>query len=259
MTVRLEHVVKRFFKGTPDERIAIDDLSLVLEEGQFTVVIGSNGAGKSTLLNLVAGPATPDSGRIEIDGTDVTRWPTHRRADRVARVLQDPMQGTLPTLTVEENLALAEMRGRGRSLRPALSRERRTRYAALLGAYGLGLEQRLGGRVGTLSGGQRQVVSLAMAVLEAPRVLLLDEHTAALDPRTAAIVQQATLKAVAEHRLTTLMVTHDMQQALACGDRLLMMHAGRIVLDATGEERAALTVEGLVQRFRLADDRLLLA
>jgi putative ABC transport system ATP-binding protein len=259
VTVRLERVVKRFLRGTPDERVAIDDLSLSLDDGQFTVVIGSNGSGKSTLLNLVAGPVTADSGTVAIDGVDVTRWPTHRRAGRVARVLQDPMLGTLPTLSVEENLALAEMRGRGRGLGPALTAARRERYRALLAAYGLGLERRLGGRVGALSGGQRQVVSLAMAVLETPRVLLLDEHTAALDPRTAAIVQQATLTAVAEHRLTTLMVTHDMRQALDVGDRLLMMHAGRIVLDASGDERRALTVEGLVRRFRLADDRLLLA
>ncbi len=258
MTLALDGVVKRFHAGTPDERVAIDALSLRLDEGEFAVVVGSNGAGKSTLLNLVAGSVEADAGRIAIDGVDVTRWPTHRRADRVARVMQDPMVGTLPTLTVEENLALAEMRARGRGLRPALGAARRTRFRDALAAFGLGLEQRLGARVGTLSGGQRQVVSLAMAVLEAPRVLLLDEHTAALDPRTAELVQRATLKAVGEHRLTTLMVTHDMHLALATGDRLLMMHAGRIVLDLRGEERASMTVESLVQRFRLADDRLLL-
>jgi putative ABC transport system ATP-binding protein len=259
MTVALDDVSKRFHAGTPDERVAIDGVSLRLDDGEFAVVVGSNGAGKSTLLNLVAGPVAPDSGRIAIDGVDVTRWPTHRRADRVARVMQDPMLGTLPTLTVEENLALAEMRARGRGLRPALGRARRERYREVLAGYGLGLEQRLGARVGTLSGGQRQVVSLAMAVLEAPRVLLLDEHTAALDPRTAELVQRATVRAVTGQRLTTLMVTHDMQLALSSGTRLLMMHAGRIVLDARGEELAALTVEGLVKRFHLADDRLLLA
>lgn len=259
MTVALDAVAKRFNAGTPDERSALDAVTLRLDDGELAVVVGSNGAGKSTLLNVVAGSVTPDTGRITIDDVDVTRWPTHRRADRIARVMQDPMLGTLPTLTVEENLALAEMRARGRGLGPALNRARRGRYRDTLAAYGLGLETRLGARVGTLSGGQRQVVSLAMAVLEAPRVLLLDEHTAALDPRTAELVQRATLEAVRAHRLTTLMVTHDMRLALASGDRLLMMHEGRVVLDARGAELAALTVDGLVQRFRLADDRLLLA
>lgn len=259
MTVALHEVVKRFHAGTPDERVAIDSVTLRLGDGEFAVVVGSNGAGKSTLLNLVAGSVRPDAGRVEVDGVDVTRWPTHRRADRIARVMQDPMAGTLPTLTVEENLALAEMRGTGRGFGAALTRARRDRYREVLSGFGLGLDQRLAARVGTLSGGQRQVVSLAMAVLVAPRVLLLDEHTAALDPRTAGLVQDATLKSVAAHRLTTLMVTHDMRLALDTGDRLLMMHAGRVVLDVRGEERAALTVEGLVQRFRLADDRLLLA
>lgn len=259
MTVALHDLLKRFHAGTADERIAIDRVTLALAEGEFTVVVGSNGAGKSTLLNLVAGSLEPDGGRIEVDGVDVTRWPAHRRADRVARVMQDPMVGTLPTLTVEENLALAQMRAHGRGLRPALDRARRERYRDILAGYGLGLEQRLGARVATLSGGQRQVLSLTMAVLEPPRVLLLDEHTAALDPRTAELVQQATLAVVSRHRLTTLMVTHDMRLALASGDRLLMMHAGRVVLDARGAERAALTVDTLVRRFRLADDRLLLA
>ena len=259
MTLALDGVVKRFHAGTPDERVAIDALSLVLDDGEFAVVVGSNGAGKSTLLNLVAGSVVADAGRIAIDGVDVTRWPTHRRADRIARVMQDPMVGTLPTLTVEENLALAEMRARGRGFAPALGAARRARFRDALASFGLGLEARLGARVGTLSGGQRQAVSLAMAVLDAPRVLLLDEHTAALDPRTAELVQQATLRAVAAHRLTTLMVTHDMRLALSTGDRLLMMHAGRIVLDLRGDARASLSVEDLVQRFRLADDRLLLA
>lgn len=257
--IRLAGAERRFHRGTPDERVALDRVSLSLETGTFAVVIGSNGAGKSTLLNAIAGSVALDAGSVEVDGNDLTRWPEHRRARLVARVMQDPMLGTLPTLTVEENLALAEMRSHGAGLARALTVASRGRHAEALAAYGLGLESRLGARVGTLSGGQRQVLALAMAVRSAPRVLLLDEHCAALDPKTAELVMQATLRVVAESRLTTLMVTHNMQHAIRFGDRVLMMHAGRMALDASGDEKARLTVEALVERFHLADDKMLLA
>lgn len=256
--IRLARAEKRYHRGTADERTALDGVSLELAAGSFTVVIGSNGAGKSTLLNALAGAAPLDAGSVEIDGRDVTRWPEHRRARLVARVLQDPMLGTLPTLTVEENLALAEMRASGPRFELALTPARRVRYAVALESYGLGLETRMGSRAGVLSGGQRQVLALAMAVLSSPRVLLLDEHCAALDPKTAELVMQATLRAVASGSLTTLMVTHNMQHAIRFGERLLMMHAGSVLLDASGEEKARLTVEALVERFHLADDKMLL-
>lgn len=257
--IRLERARKLFHRGSADERAALDGITLELPDGAFAVIIGSNGAGKSTLLNAVAGSVQLDSGSVRIGAEDVTVWPVHRRARLVARVLQDPMLGTLPTLTVEENLALAEMRAAGRGLRPALGAARRRRYAELLAPYGLGLESRLASRAGLLSGGQRQVLALAMAVLHAPRVLLLDEHAAALDPKTAELVMAATLHAVAAGRPTTLMVTHNMQHAIRYGERLLMMDAGRIRLDLAGGEKRNLTVEQLVERFHLADDKVLLS
>ena len=257
--VRLARAEKRFHRGSADERAALDGVSLELAAGDFAVVIGSNGAGKSTLLNAIAGAEPLDSGTIEIDGADVTRWPQHRRARLVARVLQDPRLGTLPTLTIEENLALAEMRAAGAGFARALTSARRVRYAQLLAPFGLGLETRLGARAGVLSGGQRQVLALAMAVIAAPRVLLLDEHCAALDPKTAELVMNATLHAVAAGRLTTLMVTHNMQHAIRYGNRLMMMDAGRVLLDTSGAEKSRLTVEALIERFHLRDDKLLLA
>jgi putative ABC transport system ATP-binding protein len=257
--IRLAGARKAFHRGSPDERRALDDVSLDIASGSFVVVIGSNGAGKSTLLNAIAGVVELDAGAITIGTSEVTRWPVHRRAALLARVLQDPMQGTLPTLSVEENMALAEMRAAGRGLGRAITRARRERYAALLAPYGLGLETRLRASAGTLSGGQRQVLALAMAAMASPQVLLLDEHAAALDPRTAGVVMAATLRAVAARELSTLMVTHNMQHAIRYGDRLLMMEAGRILLDVAGEEKARLTVDKLVERFRLADDRMLLA
>ena len=257
--VRLERAEKRFHRGTADERVALDAVSLELAPGSFTVVIGSNGAGKSTLLNALAGTVALDAGRVRIGDDDVTRWPEHRRARLVARVLQDPMLGTLPSLTVEENLALAELRSKGAGAGRALTRARRERYAEALARFGLGLEQRLRVRAGVLSGGQRQVLALAMAVLSLPRLLLLDEHSAALDPKTGRLVMDATLAAVHSGGLTTVMVTHNMQHAIRYGDRLLMMHAGTVALDAAGPTKAGLTVEALVERFHLADDRMLLA
>ncbi len=200
-----------------------------------------------------------DAGEVTIDGADVGNRPEHIRAAVVSRVIQDPLRGTLATMTVEENLALAEMRSTGRSFATAIDARRRSRYRDVLAGFGLGLESRLGSRAGLLSGGQRQVLALAMAVLCPPRVLLLDEHTAALDPRTAEIVLKATLAVIAAARLTTLMVTHNMQQALAYGDRLLMMDAGRIRLDIAGAEKKLTTVDALVGRFHIADDKMLLA
>jgi putative ABC transport system ATP-binding protein len=257
--LRVEGARRVFHAGTPDARAALDGVTLELAPGSFAAVIGSNGAGKSTFLNAIAGTLRLDTGSIRIGTTDVTGMPEHRRAAFVSRVLQDPMQGTLPTLTVEENLALAEFRSAGRGLGAALNSNRRKRYAELLAPYGLGLETRLAGRVGLLSGGQRQVLALAMATMGQPQVLLLDEHAAALDPKTADLVMQATVRAVASARLTTLMVTHNMRHVIEFGDRLLMMDQGRIRLDVSGSEKAALTVEALVARFRAADDKVLLS
>jgi putative ABC transport system ATP-binding protein len=259
MALRLEGVVKRFHEGTADERVALDGVSLELADGTFMLVIGSNGSGKSTLLNIVSGHLAPDAGSVTIDGNDVSGSPETTRAAFVARVLQDPMRGTFASMSVEENLALADMRTSGRSLAAALDGKRRRRYADVLAGFGLGLENRLGSRVALLSGGQRQVLALAMATLHPPRVLLLDEHTAALDPRTAELVMAATLRAVDAGALTTLMVTHSMQNAIAFGNRLVMMDRGKVLLDVRGEDKRALSVESLVRRFHLADDKMLLA
>jgi putative tryptophan/tyrosine transport system ATP-binding protein len=256
--VRLTGARKAFHRGTPDERLALDHVGLEIAAGSLVVVIGSNGAGKSSLLNAIAGALELDAGAVVIGTADVTHWPVHQRAALVARVLQDPTQGTLATLTVAENLALAEMRAAGRGLGRALTPARSARYASLLAAYGLGLENRLRARASMLSGGQRQVLALAMAVIAAPQVLLLDEHAASLDPKTAELVMASTLQAVHAARLTTLMVTHNMQHAIRYGERLLMMDAGRIRLDVAGEDKARLTGEKLVERFRIADDKMLL-
>lgn len=249
---------KTFFPGTPDARLALNGVDLNLPAGAFCVVIGSNGAGKSTLLNAVSGKIGVDEGTIRIDGADVTRLPVHARARFIARVFQDPMIGTAPGMSVEENLLLAELRPQRRRFRFGLNAERRARYRELLKILGLGLEDRLGARVDLLSGGQRQALSLVMAVSAAPKLLLLDEHTAALDPRTAAVVMQATVKAVAEFGLTTLMVTHNMHHAIEYGDRLIMMEAGRIKLQLSADEKRGLSVEDLVERFHIADDKILL-
>lgn len=257
--LRLSDVRKTFDTGLADARPALDGLSLELAAGEFMLVIGSNGAGKSTLLNAVAGAIRVDSGSITLEGQDITRLAEHRRAGMIARVFQDPMAGTAAAMTVEENLALAERRGKTHRLVPHLDADRRARYRELLAGLRLGMETRLATPVAQLSGGQRQSLSLVMAVMSAPRLLLLDEHTAALDPRTAELVMEATVTAIATHRLTALMVTHNMKQAIQFGNRLLMMDAGRVRLDIRGAEKAALTPEELVQRFHLADDRLLLA
>jgi len=253
-----------FNAGTPIETRALRGLSLDIPGGQFVTVIGSNGAGKSTLLNAVSGDLPVDGGRIEIDGEDVTRLPSWRRAGRVARVFQDPMAGTCEDLTIEENMALAQRRGAGRGLGRAVRAAMREGFRERLATLGLGLENRLSDRIGLLSGGQRQAVSLLMAALQPSRILLLDEHTAALDPRTADFVLRLTARIVAEYRLTTMMVTHSMRQALDVGERTVMLHQGRVVLDVSGEERRGLGVADLLAMFErvrgeeLADDALLL-
>jgi putative ABC transport system ATP-binding protein len=249
---------KIFHRDTADARPALVDVDLTLAAGEVAVLIGSNGAGKSTLLGAIAGAIPLDTGSIRIAGADVTRLPVHARARQVARVFQDPAVGTMASLTVEENLRLAARRGLRRSLAPALSGRSRASCREQLRGFGLGLEDRLDTPARLLSGGQRQCLALAMAVAPPPAVLLLDEHTAALDPRTAALVMRATIEIVAAARLTTLMVTHNMQQALETGDRLLMMHAGRVVLDLDAGARSGLTVADLVERFHLTSDRMLL-
>ena len=250
---------KLYFAGTASQRTALDSVDLDLPKRSFCVVVGSNGAGKSTLLNAVAGAISVDGGRIGIDGRDVTREPPERRARVVSRVFQDPMVGTAAEMTVEENLLLAELRAGVRRLRWGLTAARRGRYRERLAVLGLGLEDRLSSRVDGLSGGQRQAVSLIMAICGGPKLLLLDEHTAALDPGTAALVMQATVRVVEEEHLTTLMVTHNMQHAIDFGDRLIMMEAGKVRFSFDAAEKAALTVPDLVARFRQKDDRILLA
>lgn len=241
-----------FHAGTANENLALRGLNLRIAAGSFVSVIGSNGAGKSTLLNALAGDVPVSAGRIAVDGQDITRLPAHQRCHWVARVFQDPLTGTSGTLTIEENLALADDRGQPRGLRLALGAGRRARYRDLLAPLGLGLEQRLGDRMDLLSGGQRQAVSLLMATLQPSRILLLDEMTAALDPHMADFLMQLTGRLIAERQLTALMVTHSMAQALAWGDRTLMMHRGQVVLDLQAAQRQRLSVDDLVRLFSQA-------
>ncbi|WP_171963352.1 ABC transporter ATP-binding protein [Bordetella trematum] len=253
-----------FNPGTPIETRALRGLSLEIPTGQFVTVIGSNGAGKSTFLNAISGDLQVDSGKIEINGSDVTRWPVWQRAGQVARVFQDPMAGTCEDLTIEENMALAQLRGNRRGLSRAVKAAMREVFRERLATLGLGLESRLSDRIGLLSGGQRQAVSLLMAALQPSRILLLDEHTAALDPRTADFVLRLTERIVSENHLTTMMVTHSMRQALDVGERTVMLHQGQVVLDVSGEQRKGLEVGDLLAMFErvrgetLADDALLL-
>lgn len=262
--LELKNISKTFYPGTINAKTALHDLSLSLAEGDFVTVIGGNGAGKSTMLNAVAGVFPIDSGSISIDGKDVTGLPEHKRAAFIGRVFQDPMMGTAPTMNIEENLALAARRGKKRGLSWGISRIEREDYRELLRTLDLGLEDRLTAKAGLLSGGQRQALTLLMAALVQPKLLLLDEHTAALDPKTAAKVLELSEQIVGENHLTTLMVTHNMRDAIAHGNRLVMMSEGRIVLDIAGEEKKRLTVEDLLARFsaasgsELANDRMLL-
>jgi len=261
----VKNIYKTFNPGTVNEKTALRGVSLTLEDGDFATVIGGNGAGKSTLLNAVAGVWPVDSGTISIGGTDVTKLAEHKRAKYIGRVFQDPMMGTAATMQIEENMALASRRGRGRTLRPGITRDEREHYREMLKILDLGLEDRLTTKVGLLSGGQRQALTLLMATLQKPRLLLLDEHTAALDPKTAAKVLDATERIVQKDRLTTLMITHNMKDAIVHGNRLIMMYEGNIVLDISGEDKKKLTVEDLLARFGQAtgsdeaDDKLLLS
>ena len=263
--LEIKNVYKTFNPGTVNQKVALNDLNLTLENGDFVTVIGGNGAGKSTMLNAVAGVWPVDMGKIIIDGKDITRLPEHKRARFIGRVFQDPMMGTAATMQIEENLALAARRGQSRSLRPGITRTEREQYRELLKILDLGLEDRLTSKVGLLSGGQRQALTLLMATLKKPRLLLLDEHTAALDPKTAAKVLDTTEKIVQRDKLTTLMITHNMRDAIAHGNRLIMLYDGRIVVDIAGEEKKKLTVEQLLALFSKAsgsdeaDDKLLLS
>lgn len=257
--LEIQSARKVFYKGQADEKTALNDLSLRLDTGEFGVVIGSNGAGKSSMLNAISGALVLDSGKIMINGDDVTGMPVHKRAMRLARVFQDPMKGTAASMTVAENMLLAELRSKNRTLRRGLNASRLSAYKERLSLLGLGLENRLDTRVELLSGGQRQSLSLIMAVGGSPELLLLDEHTAALDPRTADIVMQATIRAVESLKLTTLMVTHNMQHAVDFGNRVIMLDAGRVHLEISGEEKKTVTVPDLIGHFSVKTDRMLLA
>ncbi|MCY3805683.1 MAG: ATP-binding cassette domain-containing protein [bacterium] len=245
----LEHV---FNVGTVSEISVLRSIDLDLEDGEFVTVVGSNGAGKSTLFNAIAGALTPTAGSVTLDGSEITGWPEHKRSRLIGRVFQDPNHGTAPSLTIAENAALAMNRGRRSRLRKAIGPVKRRQIEALLEPIGLGLERRLDERVSLLSGGQRQAMTLVMAAIVRPRLLLLDEHTAALDPETARRVLELTDAVVREHGLTTLMITHNMNQAIEFGTRTVMLHKGRILLDLSSERRRGLTADDLVQQFSRA-------
>lgn len=250
--LEIKNVTKIFNKGTVNEKVALDDFSLTLEDGDFVTVIGGNGSGKSTMMNAIAGVWPVDEGRIVIDGIDVTKLPEHKRAKYLGRVFQDPMTGTAATMGIEENLALAKRRGKSRFLKTGITKKEREEYKELLKSLDLSLEERMTSKVGLLSGGQRQALTLLMATLQKPKVLLLDEHTAALDPKTAAKVLETTEKIVNRDKLTTLMITHNMRDAIVHGNRLIMLKDGHIILDIRGEEKKKLTVEDLLHKFEAA-------
>lgn len=263
--ITLNDIHVTFGEGTPLETRAVRGIDLTMNEGEFVTVIGSNGSGKSTLLNTLSGEVIPTAGNIQVGDTDVTTWPTAKRAKLIARVFQDPLAGSCENLTIEENMALAWFRGQKTSIGSALKSENRDIFKKQLSRLGLGLENRLKDKMGLLSGGQRQAISLLMSALQPARILLLDEHTAALDPKTAAFVLDLTCQIIDENKLTSLMVTHSMQQALEVGTRTIMLHEGRIVFDVKGEDRKGLTVVDLLDLFKknqqgeeLSDDSLLL-
>lgn len=263
--LEIKNVYKTFNPGTVNEKTALNGISLTLEDGDFVTVIGGNGAGKSTMLNAVAGVWQVDEGQILIDGEDVTKLPEHKRAKYLGRVFQDPMTGTAATMGIEENLSLAKRRGKMRTLKTRITKQEREEYKELLKILDLGLEDRMTSKVGLLSGGQRQALTLLMATMNPPKLLLLDEHTAALDPGTAEKVLNLTRRIVEENQLTCLMITHNMQSAIDLGNRILMMDSGNIVLDIGGEEKKDMTVDGLLEKFKtgvgkaLDNDRILLS
>lgn len=263
--LELRNVTKIFNAGTVNEKVALNGICVTLNDGDFVTVIGGNGAGKSTMLNVTAGTYGVDEGHILIDGKDVTKLPEYKRAKYIGRVFQDPMIGTAADMWIEENMALADQRGTRRGLKWSITKKDRERFKEMLTKLDLGLEDRLSTKVALLSGGQRQALTLLMASMKQPELLLLDEHTAALDPKTAAKVLEITENIVHEHKLTTLMITHNMKDALRLGNRLIMMHEGRIIFDVSGEEKQKLTVADLLQKFELAsdgtfaNDRMLLA
>ena len=263
--LQIKNVYKTFNAGTVNEKVALNGLNLQLNKGDFVTVIGGNGAGKSTMLNSVAGVFPVDEGSILIDGVDVTALPEYKRAKFIGRVFQDPMMGTAANMQIEENMALAARRGKARTLRPGITKQEREFYREKLKILELGLEDRMTSKVGLLSGGQRQALTLLMATLQEPKLLLLDEHTAALDPKTAAKVLDATERIVSMHNLTTVMITHNMRDAIAYGNRLVMMYDGHVVVDVSGEEKKNLTVEQLLNLFSQAsgsdevNDKLLLS
>ncbi len=262
--LKMLNIHKTFNPNTINEKKALNGLNLELDKGDFVAVIGGNGAGKSTMLNALAGVWAVDKGTIEIDGTDITKKLEHKRAAYLGRVFQDPMMGTAANMNIEENLALAFRRGERRTLKWGITDKERKHYKEILKTLDLGLENRLTTKVGLLSGGQRQALTLLMATLKKPKILLLDEHTAALDPKTAAKVLELSDKIISENDLTALMVTHNMRDAITHGNRLIMMNNGQIILDVRGEEKKNLTVEELLHRFtkisgsELANDRMLL-
>ena len=263
--LKIRGVSKTFNPGTVNEKKALNEIDLTLNPGDFVTVIGGNGAGKSTMLNMIAGVYPVDCGTITIGGVDVTHLPEYKRAKFLGRVFQDPMTGTAADMWIEENLALAARRGKRRTLRPGITAKERTEYKELLKILDLGLEDRLTSKVGLLSGGQRQALTLLMATLKQPQILLLDEHTAALDPKTAKKVLDITEDIVSRNNLTTLMITHNMADALRVGNRLIMMNSGKIIFDASGEEKKKLTTADLLEKFKISageelqNDRMLLS
>lgn len=262
--LHINHVSKLFNPNTADEKLALSNIQLHMKPGDFVTVIGSNGAGKSTLMNVIAGVMQPDIGDVSIDGKDVTLMPEHKRSSWIGRVFQDPMAGSAPSMTIEENLAIAYSRGKRRGLELGINRKRRIWFIEQLASLGLNLENRLSARVGLLSGGERQALSLLMATFMKPSVLLLDEHTAALDPARAEMITRLTERIINETQLTTLMVTHNMEQAIRLGNRLIMMDKGKIILDVCEEDKKLLTVEKLLREFeqirgeKFVDDRVVL-
>lgn len=263
--LNLQHIHKIFNEGTPDEKIALNHINLSLEKGDFVTIIGSNGAGKSTMMNMISGALSPDVGTIQIADKDVTKLAEYKRSQYIGRVFQDPMAGTAPTMTIEENLAIAYSRNKKRGVRRGVSKDRKALFQEALKSLHLNLENRLHAKVGLLSGGERQALSLLMATFTNPNILLLDEHTAALDPSRAALITSLTKELVEKDQLTTLMITHDMQQAIDLGNRLIMMDKGQIILEVGTEEKKNLTIEDLMNEFqrirgeKMVSDRALLS